>query len=95
MRLACRLCKWKEEPLKCWRILFYYFYYIERISLEQLGIDGQKYEPTRQMQGKFLTTLDICLNSEQQKIPPNQAIDGIYITYEIWKSAGSGTWTHT
>ena len=40
----------------------YYFYYIERISLEQLGIDGQKYEPTRQMQGKFLTTLDICLN---------------------------------
>ena len=47
----------------------YYFYYIERISLEQLGIDGQKYEPTRQMQGKFLTTLDICLNSEQQKSP--------------------------
>ena len=33
--------------------------YIERISLEQLEIDGQKYESTRQMQGKFLTTLAI------------------------------------
>lgn len=38
-----------------------------------------------------MTTLDICLNSEQQKIPQNQAIDGIYITYEILKNAGSGT----
>ena len=87
MRLACRLCKWKEEPLSCWRILFCY---IERISLEQLEIDGQKYEPTRQMQGKFLTTFDVFWNSEQQKIPQNQGLDGIYITYEVLKMPAVG-----
>ena len=47
-----------------------YFKY-RKISLEQFGIDGQKYEPPRQMQGRFRKTLDIfeiLSNKKSRKI---------------------------